>query len=538
MGIPSYFSFIVKNHSSIIKKKNVLSTVNHFYLDCNSIIYEAIHNVNWNEENSTKSSILLRWVIRKIEEYIMIIKPIDTIFIAFDGVAPVAKLEQQRGRRYKSWYQSGIVKSIMNENNSKLDAWNTSSITPGTEFMHELNTTITKHFTGNSSKYGAKNMILSTSDFEGEGEHKMFEYIRDKKEEHHKSTTVIYGLDADLIMLSINHLPICPNIYLFRETPHFIQSLNDTLEANETYILDIPLLAETITLNMNNENKMTTVQQNNRIYDYILICFMLGNDFLPHFPAINIRTGGIDKLLNAYKATIGKTNHNLTDGKQIYWKHFRKFVEFLAKQEEEFIKTETKLRDRKERIFLPENTPEEKVKRFESIPTYKRDTEKFINPFKPYWKNRYYKALFKVNINEERTKQVCVNYLEGLEWTMKYYTTNCCDWRWCYKYNYPPLLEDLYKYIPSFDTEYLPLKERNPVSPYVQLCYVLPKSSLNLLPPKIYDEIQKKYSHLYDDDCDFVWSYCKYFWECHVELPEINIDELEIMVQENIVHTK
>ena len=40
----------------------------------------------------------------KIENYVNILKPDDTVIIAFDGVAPVAKLEQQRTRRYKSQF--------------------------------------------------------------------------------------------------------------------------------------------------------------------------------------------------------------------------------------------------------------------------------------------------------------------------------------------------------------------------------------------------------------------------------------------------
>jgi 5'-3' exonuclease len=334
-------------------------------------------------------------------------------------------------------------------------------------------------------------------------------------------------------MLSINHLPISQNIYLFRETPHFIKSINSELEPDESYIIDIPELAKIITLDMNNGIELTTEQQKNRIYDYIFLCFFLGNDFMPHFPSVNIRTGGVDKMLNAYKATIGNTNENLTDGKKIYWKNVRKLVQHLANLEEENLKMETKVRDRREKQELPDITPEDKFKKFDSIPQYERALEKHINPFKPNWQNRYYKCLFDVDIDETRKKQICTNYLEGLEWTMKYYTTGCPDWRWCYNHNYPPLFSDLLHYIPVFDAEFVPNKKPSPVTELVQLAYVMPKQSLHLLPEKLYESLVKNHSDWYKGDCEFVWSYCRYFWEAHVQLPHIDIDELEQFVIAN-----
>ena len=239
MGIPSYFSYIVKNHPAIIKKyvKNILH-VDNLYLDCNSIIYDAYSKMDSTILTNSISTIIIQLVISKIEEYITIVQPSKTLIIAFDGVAPVAKLEQQRTRRYKSGYQNEMSRQIFNK--VKPDIWNTTAITPGTKFMSELNDTVTAHFINKNNKTSL-HMLVSGSNKVGEGEHKLFDYIRVNPQKHALETTVIYGLDADLIMLSINHLPICPNIYLFRETPHFIQSIDSTLEPSENYFLDIQI---------------------------------------------------------------------------------------------------------------------------------------------------------------------------------------------------------------------------------------------------------------------------------------------------------
>lgn len=531
MGIPFMFSYIIKNHGNIISKLSCNTIqIDNLYLDCNSIIYDAVYKMDASITNEHMTNEIISVVIHNIKDYITLLKPTNSVFIAFDGVAPVAKLEQQRSRRFKSLYQNAISRSIMKSTNP--DPWNTTAITPGTVFMKLLDERVKNAFT-TPSTFHLKSILFSGSNEYGEGEHKIFKYIRDHPVEHQTKNTVIYGLDADLIMLSINHLPIASNIYLFRETPHFIQSINAELEPNENYVLDIPELAKAITLDMNNGNELTTQQHNNRIYDYILLCFFLGNDFMPHFPSINIRTGGVDKMIQAYKATIGGTNDNLTDGKTIFWKNVRKVVQFLATNEHDFLKQEHKIRDRREKNTLPDRTPEEKLNQFNNMPTFERSVEKFINPYKDNWQRRYYQSLFDVEINEDRRRQICVNYLEGLEWTMKYYTIGCPDWRWSYQYSYPPLLCDLMQYIPYFDTEFVANKPDNPVTELVQLCYVLPRQSLQFLPEQLYKSLVREKLHWYGTDCEFHWAYCKYFWEAHPNLPYIDVDELEDFVQKN-----
>ena len=108
MGIPAYFAYIAKNHVKIIKKLHYLSKVNNLLFDCNSIIYDAIRELEKENKDLTEQMIF-ELICKKVEQYIYLVKPTNVIYIAFDGVAPVAKLEQQRTRRYKSSFEDRVI---------------------------------------------------------------------------------------------------------------------------------------------------------------------------------------------------------------------------------------------------------------------------------------------------------------------------------------------------------------------------------------------------------------------------------------------
>ena len=595
MGIPSYFSHIVKKYRRIIKSMDTLLCVNNLYMDCNSLIYDAVKNNPTYDKGKNKEyeRELINAVCSKIDYYVGLLQPRDRVFIAFDGVAPVAKLSQQRDRRYKSWYTGQIQRDI--DGSLYKETWNTSAITPGTKFMKDLNESVVDYFlkknneNNENSKISKLEYIVSTSSVCGEGEHKIFDYMRKYPEYHNASDTVtlVYGLDADLIMLTLNHLHISKNLYLFRDTPEFIKSLDSTLDANKDYLLDIPELAESIVKYIHNyddvrevgenekiigNNEMKSVDENlhtNRIKDYIFICFLLGNDFLPHFPAVNIRTVGIEIILNVYRETLGKTNKFLINGMKIQWKNFGEFIKNIADREDDLMIDEHKRRDKAAKRFgggggggynnmhgrngrndknqfINTNKPTilgstdevlgvDDIKKLDDLlmlPMKDRSVEKYINPFERDWEYRYYKALFNVEITDERRRQISVNYLEGLEWTFYYYIQGCIDWRWCYNYHYAPLFKDLVKYIPQIDTQFITPTNHKSIEDLVQLCYVLPRANLNLLPIEVNVVLFQHLDHLYGDDYEFKWAYCKYFWESHADLPRLNIETLESIVNE------
>ena len=538
MGIPSYFSYIVRQHRAIIKQINTTNSpnINNLYLDCNSFIYEAFYNLAATANKSVAlESDIIKQVGNSLIKVIQMLKPNKRVFIAFDGVAPLAKLNQQRNRRYMSAFQSS-----MNKSTEPAAAWNTSAITPGTAFMHELGLSIRKQFS-KPQDFSLETIIVSPADEVGEGEHKIYEYIRREAEYHRDTCTVIYGLDADLIMLTLNHLHISENMYLFRETPEFIKSVDKTLNPHQTYLLDIPLFARTIIRELDPNILSTEIEsislKNDALFDYILLCFFLGNDFLPHFPALNIRNNGINKLIDAYKTVFIKTT--MTKDRQIVWKNVRQFIDYLAANELGFIKDEYIHRDKIGRRAMYDikekntnaNANANDVDENLLLPLKDRSIEIYINPNEIGWEKRYYNALFNIRINDERRQEISVNYLEGLEWTMKYYSTGCVDWRWMYNYYYPPLLTDLIKHVPYFDRTFVLEKPKKPVSALVQLSYVLPPSSMNLLPPTLQTKLVKAQPDWYTGNYVFLWAFCKFFWEAHVELPHIDIPTLEKIVE-------
>jgi 5'-3' exonuclease len=498
MGIPSYFSHITKRHSKVIKDvKQMLKLhhIDHLFLDANSIIYDACKTTHTNE------TIYIR-ISEIIICYIELFRPSGDIFVAFDGVAPMAKMSQQRTRRCKG--------SIEKKYSFEPPKWDTTSITPGTMFMNELPDKLRELL--------PENIIISGPDEPGEGEHKIFDYIRNRNMKN--DVCAIYGLDADLIMLSMLNLPSCSNIYLARETPYFYSKVEN--KNNEILCMDVSMLASHLCDDL--KDGKYEISDETYISDYIFICFLLGNDFLPHFPSINIRHNGIDTIIIAYKKMLSVHKSGLTCNNDIKWRNVRTMMKELSKDEYErlldhyvHVDNLTKRTHKSNKI----------VDRLNNIPLYDRRDEEGIDPHRDGWEQRYYSILFRIYPDNKRISEISRNYIEGLEWTFIYYKSGCIDWRWCYNYNYPPLLNDLLNHIPYFNGDILEKKEKNPVHPLAQLSYVLPSVSFGLLPVKIKDMLEKQYCVLCDDNYDIQWAFCRYFWESNIVKPEIDINKLE-----------
>jgi 5'-3' exoribonuclease 2 len=223
---------------------------------------------------------------------------------------------------------------------------------------------------------------------------------------------------------------------------------------------------------------------------------------------------------------------------KIQWKNISIFLNEIAKSEHELLLNEYFLRDKFDKRHFLESTSQEKDDIINTVPIIYRQKEIYICPQEIGWENRYYKSLFDFEKDNENIKTLCNNYLEGLEWVFKYYSNGCCDWRWKYNYHYPPLFNDLCKYVPHFEMDFINnnTKKNKPFSKLAQLSYVMPKSNLELLPKDICMFLKTNYSELYPEEYNFEWSFCRYFWEAHPLLPDIPLSLLEQWeIQFNIV---
>jgi len=460
MGIPSYFSHIVKKYASIMSSGPVLA--DNLYLDSNSIIYDVVASLEEDVDGDINDIIMQR-VCERIEYYLKMVSP-SRVMIAFDGVPPMAKIKQQRDRRYKGWIAS-----------TKPSRFNTIQITPGTEFMNQLDIVLHAHFKSHENKYAY--FKLTTSKDRGEGEHKIFELIRSTPEYHSGQSTMIYGLDSDLIVLGLNHLPY-GRIRLLRE--------NARDDEKSIQVLDLALLAQGI---------RSEIGQN-KLPDYIFMTLLLGNDFMPHFPGLNIRTSGFDTLFKTYLECISD-DECIYNGKTVNWELFKTFITALSVKEHGIILNEYNDRNRR-RVDV--STPE---KRDVNMPMIQRGHEYFINPKSPGWQKRYYQTLFKAS---NTVDAICSNYIDMLQWNIDYYTIGCCNWAIHYDYAYPPLLIDLATRVPS--TVLLPIEE-NSMPSEALLTYVLPPPYHNYIPNQIAHHAEKP---------TLMWAYCRFTWESHVLL--------------------
>ena len=502
MGIPVYFKTIIQEYSdTIIHKGKLNDTIDFLFLDLNCLIHPCCRGLI--DENE-----MIEKILSEIDKLIEYTNVTDLLYIAIDGIAPKAKMKQQRMRRYKKSY----------ENKYSVDkSWNTNNISPGTYFMNKLNNSLQIYSESVKIK-----CIISDSNERGEGEHKILQYI---KGNHCNGKICIYGLDADLIQLSL--VSRINNIYLLRETTEY-----NIEKTDEEYIyLNINSLKKHI---LNELHLNIILNEDQIIDDTIFLCMMFGNDFINHIPSINLRYNGYEYIFNTYKTLQDRYQGSfcLIDRELNNYLHlsfFNEFIQELSKNEDKYMNKIFNIRKRQYNKIANEYKDDftnfknclselnhnenkkyqdhlslEEIYRIKhSMGFYKKDIEKMIENLPLLYSQNESIIYQGLSYN----KNLCSDYLDSLLWCVHYYFNECIHWGWCTEYNTAPTCKHLSKYLSTINQ--FEIKQNNQEFTHEeQLSFIFPNDSHNLHEYKIKSKDYLLKPHL---------SFNRYLWECHLD---------------------
>jgi 5'-3' exoribonuclease 1 len=320
MGVPKFFRWMSERYPAISQliAENRIPEFDCLYLDMNGIIHNCTHN----ESDSitfrmTEDKMFIK-IFNYIEHLFGKIKPQKLFFMAIDGVAPRAKMNQQRARRFRTALDAEQAREKAVKQGTEMpkeDAFDSNCITPGTQFMAKLTQQL-KYFINKKVSedvdWQGVEVVLSGHEVPGEGEHKIMEYIRQAKAQPGYDPNVrhcLYGLDADLIMLGL--LSHDPHFCLLREEVTFgRQSAKKAkeLEHQNFYLMHLCIVREYLELEFQElkaDGALGFPYDMERIIDdFILMAFFVGNDFLPNLPNLHINEGALALMFQKYKEVL------------------------------------------------------------------------------------------------------------------------------------------------------------------------------------------------------------------------------------------
>ncbi|KAJ9448392.1 5prime-3prime exoribonuclease 4 [Diplonema papillatum] len=557
MGVPSFFKWMIHKYPKTLDPAMEavqempadgsdpepldLNTPNpngiefdNLYLDMNGLVHPCCHHCDPLPEN--EEEMMLR-IFESIDEVVAVVRPRKLLYMAVDGTAPRAKMNQQRARRFKSAQEcrkdrqlEESLKQRLREAGFSVPAssasWDQNAITPGTPFMTRLSQACQWYVYErlNNDPYFSKIAIVySDATVPGEGEHKIMNYIRACRTRpgyNPNTRHCIYGLDADLIMLALTtHEPYFSVVrdHIDWRNPQtkgrnkensppglsnydFLHCnvIREYLEADLAHLKARPL--------------PMTYDFERCIDDFVFICFFAGNDFLPCLPSLQIREGGLDILIDFYAQNLEHIGGYITNHGEVSFPGLAMLLDVIGDKEdlifairqernEKIVKrnefrTRSTRKRRTQDIRATYDAIEKKegdpLDLYKKLTTLQKEEENDVEGLvedsvqfgDPGYKERYYRSKFSDFYGDGHLRarmDASYHYLVGVQWVMRYYFQGTASWKWFYPFHYPPFASDLCVMAKSFASP--PLIEIGvPFSAVTQLLGVMPPESKECLP--------------------------------------------------------
>ncbi|KAA8586685.1 hypothetical protein FQN60_000521 [Etheostoma spectabile] len=464
MGVPKFYRWISERYPCLseVVKEHQIPEFDNLYLDMNGIIHQCSHPNDEDVHFRISEEKIFADIFHYLEVLFRIIKPRKVFFMAVDGVAPRAKMNQQRGRRFRSAKEAEdkIKKALEKGEVLPTEArFDSNCITPGTDFMARLQEQL-KYFVHNKLStdklWQNVNVYLSGHETPGEGEHKIMEFIRSEnsKPSHDPNTRhCLYGLDADLIMLGLTSHE--PNFSLLREEDIGSRGNNFSLAS---------LVSDEGT-QIGSDYDLERI-----IDDWILMGFLVGNDFIPHLPNLHISHDALPLLYKTYISALPTMGGYLNENGHLNLRNFEKYIEKLAEFDREHFseifvdlkwfesKVGNKYLNEAAGLAAEREAASKETNKIEDSTSSERvigegkggvgddeeeEEDMFETEFRQY-KRTYYMTKMGVDVvSDDFLAKQAKCYVEGIQWILHYYYHGVQSWSWYYPYHYAPFLSDI-----------------------------------------------------------------------------------------------
>uniref|UniRef100_A0A8C7CQC0 5'-3' exoribonuclease n=1 Tax=Oncorhynchus kisutch TaxID=8019 RepID=A0A8C7CQC0_ONCKI len=608
MGVPAFFRWLSRKYSTIVvhcteerskecngvripvdtSKPNPNEVeFDNLYLDMNGIIHPCTHPEDKAAPKNEDEMMVA--IFEYMDRLFNIVRPRRVLYMAIDGVAPRAKMNQQRSRRFRASKEgvelveekSRIREEILGKGAYIFRGFLTLPI--GTEFMDNLAKCLRYYVADRlSNDPGWRNItvILSDASVPGEGEHKIMDYIRRQRAQpHHDPNThhCLCGADADLIMLGLaTHEP---NFTIIREEfkpnqprpcamcgqkGHEIKDCQgvarekqgehdefaDTMPASEQEFIFIRLcvLREYLERELTMASLPFPFDFERTVDDWVFMCFFVGNDFLPHLPSLEIREGAIDRLVGIYKDVVHKTGGYITENGFVKLESVELIMQAIGVAEDNIFK---KRKEDDVRWKL------EAVAFSRELFLYNRSFSSFVKLRGGRFSigssdgqdGRGVKRKAEDSDSEPEPEDNVRLWEDG--WKQRYYKTKfdvdatdddfrkkvvksygCASWKWYFPFHYAPFASD-FKDIKGMFTDFeLGTK---PFKPLEQLMGVFPAASGNFLPQtwrSLMSNPESSIIDFYPDDFAIDLNGKKYAWQGVALLPFVDERRLRAALAE------
>nr|GLL32405.1 5'-3' exoribonuclease 3-like isoform X1 [Ipomoea trifida] len=595
MGVPSFYRWLVNKYPKIVENavEDDESSVDfdNFYVDMNGIIHACFH-----PEDDLFPPTTYEEVFQKIYDYIdrlfNIVRPRKLLYLAIDGVAPRAKMNQQRARRFRTAKDKEIIeeeemklrekykregKIVLEKEESEVEDSNV--ITPGTLFMYilseKLQIYIQERICGNARWKKIKDADLIMLALASHELH--FSVLRENVLTVNDQSNHLSSLELSMRKAED---PTTNSRGWFKQCDSLVSKSDKGKQIHATkkdfQFLKVWVLREYLDLDIRAKLPEECKADLERVVDdFVFICFFAGNDFLPHMPTLEIHEGALDLLLYVYKKEFKNPGDYLVDMERVnnprgYIKLSRveRFILSVGQFEEKIFKKRMEIREKRVRrqdaeevnmdnvvnqfdvavslgsdnqqttdISLALSNTKDLKQELKDIIRSNADTFKYggavdkVKFGEAGWRERYYTEKFKVESGgdiESTRKAVVAKYTEGLHWVLLYYYKGVPSWNWFYPYHYGPSASDL-KGMSQMKVKF---QNGQPFKPFDQLMSVLPPRSAHALPEAYGSLMQDENSNIvefYPTVFDTDLDGKRFAWQGISKLPFI--DEERLLVE-------